>query len=208
MKIQPYIEKLNSSQAYKDFEQKHSDAFLIAGFFVLDLESGQNISQIDYYIPSQNKVAAFNMMSDGQTDVKILEMLTKKTPEKLEIATNIDLEALKGILEDEMKNRNMSEEIKKIIAIVQTVEGKKVWNVNCVLSGMEILKAHIEDSSKTVLRMEKASVLDYIKKIPMQQQAQKPKKEDIDKQLQQLDKMKEALQKEKIKLDKKQPKKK
>ncbi len=202
MKIQPVIEKLNASKTYKEFEQKHKDSFLIAGFFVLDLEAGNNISQIDYYIPSQKKVAAFNL--GKEIDMKVLEMVTNKTPEKLDSKTNIDLEEIKGILEDGMKNRSITEEIKKIIAIIQTIEGKKIWNINCVLSGMEILKAHIEDSSKTILMMERASVMDFIKKIPGAQLPQKkPTESDLDKQLEQLDKLKEVLQKEKVELDKK-----
>lgn len=194
MKIQPYIEKLNASQQFQQFKQEYSDAYLIAGFFVLDFEAGQNIHQIDYYMPKEKKVAAFSL--GEQVDMKIMDMITDKTPEKLDIKTKVDLEALKGILEDEMKNRSITEEIKKIIAVLQTVEGDKIWNINCVLSGMEILRAHIEDSSESVLRMERASVMDYIKKLPQQQVKRKPTKEELDAQLQQLDKLKETLQKE------------
>lgn len=196
MKIQPYIEKLNTSPQFKEFKQKYSDSYLIAGFFVLDFEAGQNLHQIDYYIPKEKKVAAFNL-GEGEVEFKILDMLTDKVPEKLNIKTKIDLDALKGILEDEMKNRNMTEEIRKIIAVLQTIEGDKIWNLNCVLSGMEILRAHVEDKSESVLKMERASVMDYIKKVPGQLSKKKPTKEEIDSQLQQLDKLKEALQKEK-----------
>ncbi|NCO11866.1 hypothetical protein CO038_00930 [Candidatus Pacearchaeota archaeon CG_4_9_14_0_2_um_filter_39_13] len=197
MKIQPYIEKLSNSSEFKEFEKKYGDAYLIAGFFVLDFEAGQNIHQIDYYIPGQKKVAAFSL-DNHQVDVKILDMLTDKTPEKLDIKTKIDLEAIRGILEDEMKNRSITEDIRKIIAVIQTIEGDKIWNVNCVLTGMEILKAHIEDESKSVLRMERSSIMDYVKKIPMNQSVKrKPSKKEIDAQLEQLDKLKEALQKEK-----------
>jgi len=200
--MQPYIEKLNSSQEFQQFRGEHGDSYLIAGFFVLDFEAGQNIHQIDYYIPGKKKVAAFGLDGEG-VDVRILDMLTDKTPEKLEIKTNIDLDALKGILEDEMKNRGITEGIQKIIAVIQTVEGNKIWNINCVLSGMEILKAHIEDESKSVLRMERSSVMDYIKKIPKDAMPkQKPTKKEIDSQILQLDKLKEALQKERDKLSK------
>jgi len=73
---------------------------------------------------------------------------------------------------------------------------------------MEILKAHVDDESETVLMMEKASVLDYIKKVPggaagmQQQQPKEPSKEDIDKQMEQLDKLKEVLKKEKEEIEK------
>ena len=204
MKIQPYIQKLESSIAYKKFHKDYSDAFLVAGFFVLDYESGMNVHQIDYYVPSKKKVAAFNL--DGDVEVRLLDMMQKeKIPEQLDIKTKIDLDTLKGILEDEMKNRSITESVKKCVAVIQMVNGKKLWVLNCVLSGMEILKAHVDDESKTVLKMEKSSMLDYVKKIPGQQSAvPKLSKEDLAKQIEQLDKLKEQLKKEESKIDKAQ----
>ncbi len=168
MKIQPFIEKLNSSEEYKEFKKKYSDAFLAAGFFVMDLEAKTNISQIDYYIPSEKKFAAFTL-GNKKFNVQIIKSLTEKAPEKMEIETKIDLEEIPGILEDEMKNRSITEDIKKIIAVVQNVKGKKIWNINSVLSGMDILRAHIEDTSETILKMEKTSFVEIMKKMPMDQ---------------------------------------
>lgn len=164
MKIQPYIEKLNNSEEFKKFTEQNSDAFLVAGFFILDFETKQNMHQIDYYIPSKKKVAAFTL--DEQVTLQMMELLGDKVPEKLDIQTNIDLDALQGILQDEMKNRNISEDIKKIIAVIQKVEGKKIWNLNCVLTGMELLNSHVDDETKNVLKMEKLSMMDLIRKMP------------------------------------------
>lgn len=202
MKIRPYIEKLESAKEFTNFKSKYPDAFIMAGFFVLDYEQGQNMHQIDFYLPKEKKVAAFTI--DKGVQFQILETPSKKTPEKLDIKTNIDLDALKGILEDEMKNRSISQEIKKMIAVLQCINGKKIWNVNCVLSGMEILKSHIEDESETVLKLEKISMMDIMKKIPTQElMQQKPSsKKDIQIELQKLDKIEEELEKEKSKLNK------
>ena len=165
MKIKPYVDRLNASAEYKTFQKKYSGAFMMAGFFIIDMETGKNLHQIDYYIPSEKKIAAFTI--DGGVSLQLLDMMNSRLiPEKLDIKTSTDLDALHGILEDEMKNRSMTENIKKIIAIVQTIGGKKVWNLNCILSGMGILKAHIDDESQTVLKMEKSSIMDYIKKMP------------------------------------------
>jgi len=201
MKIQPYVQKLESSQIYKKFRKDNNESFLVAGFFILDYESGVNMHQIDYYVPSKKQVAAFNL--DGEVEVRLLDMMSKeKVPEKLDLKTKVDLDALKGILEDEMKNRSITESIKKCVAVIQVVDGKKLWVLNCVLSGMEILKAHVDDNSRTVLKMERASMLDYIKKMPgigtqnQQGQQQKTSKEQLQKQIEQLDKLKEQLQKE------------
>ncbi|MEK6928321.1 MAG: hypothetical protein AABX11_07855 [Nanoarchaeota archaeon] len=222
MKIRPYVNRLNDSKEYKDFCKKHADAFLIAGFFILDLETKKNIHQIDYYVPKEKKVAAFTL--DGGVNVQLLSMVNNKVPEVLDINTNIDLDALYGILEDEMKNRNITENIQKIIAVLQNIDGKKMWNLNCVLSGMGILRAHIDDDSKTILKMEKASILDYIKKVnpadlqktlaasqgiqqsnetlnpPQASQKGKLTKAQINTELDKLNKLEEAIEAEKKKL--------
>lgn len=204
MKIQPYITKLNSSTEYKDFQKKYSDAFMVAGFFILDFEMGKNVHQIDYYIPSKKKVAAFTL--DQGINLQILETLNQKTPEKLDLATKIDLDALKGILEDEMKNRSITQDIKKIIAIIQNINGKKIWNLNCVLSGMDILRAHVEDESKTVLKMEKSSIMDYVKKMPagMMPKSKEPEtKKELEETVQKLDELQKEIEKEKAEFTKK-----
>jgi hypothetical protein len=203
MKIQPYVQKLQASEKYKKFINEHKESFVVAGFFVLDYETGMNVHQIDYYVPSKKQVAAFNL--DGEVEVRLLDMMHKeKVPEKLDLRTKVDLDAIKGILEDEMKNRNITESIKKCVAVIQMVDGKKLWVLNCVLSGMEILKAHVDDESRTVLKMERASMLDYVKKMPALPQQGQPKanKETLQKQLDQLNKLKEQLEKEKAALDK------
>ncbi|MBX4196028.1 hypothetical protein KW805_00365 [Candidatus Pacearchaeota archaeon] len=203
MKLAPYIDKLNSSASYKDFMKKYKDSFMIAGFFILDLDQGKNIHQIDYFIPSQKKIAAFTL--DGQVTVQILESMSKKAPEKMDIKTNIDLDELAGILEDEMKNRSITEEIRKVIAILQMNEGKKIWNLNCVLSGMSILRAHVDDESKTVLKMERSSIMDYMKKVSpdMLPQQQPEDKKGMEDQIGKLTKLEEQIEKEKTELQQK-----
>ncbi len=205
MKIKPYIDRLIASKEYKDFQKKNDDSFLIAGFFILDLETQKNLHQIDYYIPSQKKIAAFTV--DGGVKMQVLDLMKADiVPEKLDIKTNIDLDALPGILEDEMKNRSITEEIKKIIAIVQTIDGKKIWNLNCILSGMGILKAHVEDESQTVLKMEKSNLMDYMKKLPIGDaiKLQTPgseSKKDLKEKIKGLSKLEKELEQEKEKYE-------
>jgi len=212
MKLAPYVEKLNTSNKCKTFLGKNPDAFIVAGFFVLDFETGNNVHQIDYYVPSQKKVAAFTL--DAEVKMQIMDLISaKKIPEKLSIETEVDLDALQGILEDEMKNRGFSEKINKIIAVLQMQGGKKIWNLNCILSGMEILRAHVEDRSKTVLKMEKILLTDIIKHIPAEamglpgvpeqktREAREPTKEELKRELGKLNELEEKIeeQKEEIK---------
>ncbi|MBU0761121.1 MAG: hypothetical protein KJ600_01750 [Nanoarchaeota archaeon] len=199
MKIRPYFEKLEQSETYKNFKVKYPDSFLVAGFFVLDLEEKRNVHQIDFYVPKEKKIAAFTL--DGEITLKLLETMNDKVPEKLDLETNIDLDALQGILTDEMRNRGISEDIRKIIAVVQNIEGKRIWNLNCVLTGMEILKSHVEDESKSVLKIEKSSIMDIMKKMPTPQLLKAPEtKDEIKNEMGKLDKLEEEIEKAKSKL--------
>jgi hypothetical protein len=216
MKIKPFVDRLEQSKEYKDFRARYPKSFMIAGFFILDFESGSNVHQIDFFVPSEKKIAAFTL--DGGVSMQLLEMMNSKVPEELSLDTKIDLDALEGILLDEMHNRGMSEKIKKIIAIIQNINGKKIWNLNCVLSGMEILKSHVEDDSMTVLKIEKQSLLDIIQQIPGKKlmkvagAAEAGGEKDYGKEIENLSKIEEEIEKEKTKLKdemaKKTPKKK
>ncbi len=211
MKIGPYVDKLEKSPVFKEFRTGNPDAYVAAGFFVLDLEMGKNIHQIDFYIPSKKKVAAFTL--DGDVTLQLMDMSGKKAPEKLDMKTELDLDALPGIVRDEMHNRNMTESIQKMIAVIQNIDGKKIWNINCVLSGMEILKSHVEDASQSVLKIEKISMMDIIKQVPasmLQKQKNAEPSKDLKDELEKLDKLEKEIekQKEEIKKDlKKAPKK-
>jgi len=203
MKLQHCLDKLNKSSEYKEFKSKYKDAFMIAGFFILDLEKGINVHQLDFYLPKEKKVAAFNL--DKSVQVQILEAMNQKLPAELDLKTKIDLDTLPGVVEDEMKNRNITEEIRKIIAILQNLDGKKVWNLSCVLSGMGILKAHVDDESETILKMEKLSILDLIKKVPTSQlsglnQKGISSKEELEQEIKKLDNVESQIEKQKEKI--------
>lgn len=59
MKIEPYIKKLSVAKEYKDFMGKNPDSYVVAGFFILDFESNNNLHQIDYYIPKAEEGCSF-----------------------------------------------------------------------------------------------------------------------------------------------------
>jgi len=161
MKFEHYAKKLEESEEFAKFIRQNPEAYLCAGFFVLDLETGNHIHQIDYVLPN-NKIATF-LLDDG-VKLKISDKpIKKKLPhiEKLQIKT--DLEALQGIVEDEMKNRTVTGKIKKIIAILHILDNKLIWNLQCILDGLNIVQVHIDDEDQTILKFEKHSLMELIK---------------------------------------------
>ncbi len=163
MKIQPYIEKLNKSNEFKNFKAKNPDSYFSAGFFVLDFINKKNMHQIDYFIPEKNKIQTF-ILDDNKIISKESEVINKKIPKKIESNINLDLDILKGLVEDEMKNRTITNKIQKIIAIIENVNGKLIWNLNCIANDMGVMKVHIDDKDHSILEFEKINLFDIMRK--------------------------------------------
>ena len=167
MKLEHYLKRVEESSEYQSFIQENPEAYLCAGFFVLDFEDGKNIYQIDYYLPHSKKIATFTL--DKGVSIKLSEPLKgkfkNKKLEKLRGEIKTDLEALQGIVQDEMKNRNITQELKKIIAVLQNQEEKNIWILNCITAGLGILKVHIDDDTSSILEFEKANLFDLLRKV-------------------------------------------
>jgi len=164
MRFSHYTKRVEESKEFKVFAKKHPKSYLCAGFFVMDFEQGKDSHQIDFMMPN-GKVATFNL--DDGVKMKISELPTKlkKKLGELEKESHLDTDVLKGIVQDEMKNKMVTEEIKKIIAVFQILDGEMVWNLNCIVGGMNVLQVHIADKDGNILKFEKHSLLDFIKKI-------------------------------------------
>jgi hypothetical protein len=168
MKFEHYLKRVEESPEFKKFREEHKKAYLCAGFFVLDFENKKDIHQIDFLIPGKKKIATFTLQDGVQLKISEPMKKTKNKLEKLELKeeTKTDIDALKGIVHDEMMNRTVTGEIKKIIAVLQNKDDRKIWNLNCITGDMGILKVHIDDHSSSVLEFEKASLFDFMKMIP------------------------------------------
>ena len=163
MKFSHYLERVESSKEFKEFSKENKKVYLCAGFFVFDFEEGKDVHQVDYYIPGRKKVAAF--LLDKGLSYKFADLMNTKLPEEIKGTIKMDLDTLKGTVQDEMKNHTVTEPIMKMIAILQSIDGKKIWNLNCILGGMTLLKVHIDDSNGDILKFEKASFMDFVKKL-------------------------------------------
>ena len=65
-----------------------------------------------------------------------------------------------------MRNRNVTDEVKKIIAVLHILDNKVVWNLQCILNGLSIINVHVDDSDQSVLKFEKYSLMDIMKMMP------------------------------------------
>ncbi len=153
------LEKIEKSSAFKQFKKKHSDAYLCAGFFIIDYEQQNNQSQLDYSLKN-SKIYTF--LADNEITYKKAETIEgrkEKLPEiKKEI--KIDIQDIEKIAKERVDKK-----ILKIIAILQKLKDKQIWNLTIMTEGLGIIQIHIDSDSGEVLKLEKRKMFDFIKKV-------------------------------------------
>jgi len=165
MNFSQTLEAIEKSQEFKDFEKQHKDAYLCAGFFVLDFEQNTNQQQLDYSLKDR-KIFTF-VLSENEIAVNEAETIEGKKQKLPELSKEIkiDVEDLKEVVEKRIEEEGIHTKINKIIAILQKHEDKQIWNLTCMTEGFGILQVHIDAISGEILKFEKRSLFDFVKKV-------------------------------------------
>ena len=166
MKASHYVNEVRKSQVFKDFIKDNPKAYLCSLFCSKDFIERKTEIQVDFYSPEKKTIISFKVGKKIELipHKKSETILHKKfVPGELKDNIKMDVEELRPTLVDEMHNREMAYEIEKVLAFVNIVDGKPVWNCTGFLKGLGLLQAHVEDSSASVLFMEKKSLFDMIR---------------------------------------------
>jgi hypothetical protein len=166
MKATHYIKRVKESESFKKLMKEDPKAYLCSLFFIRDFTEKRDETQVDFYSPKIKKIVSFKVERKIERTLnKKAETMTHKKfiPKPLNEKIKMDIDEMKDTLLDEMHNREMVYDIEKILAFLNIVEGKPVWNCTGFLKGLGILQAHVEDETNTVLFMEKKSFFDLIK---------------------------------------------
>jgi len=173
MNFKDLLEKVESSKQFEDFKQKHPDSELVAGFFIRDFLSNDNKSTLDYKIDS--KVLTFSSDDQGEITMKEDKLIEDSCrPELKQIDKEIDVEVdeLKSIAGTQALDNGIASKFSKIIAVLQKYkdqeltgnEEKQIWNLTCMLEGLIILNILIDAQSGKILKFERKSMMDLVKK--------------------------------------------
>jgi hypothetical protein len=157
MKIKELVKELEEKDSYKDFKKKYPDSFLSAGFFILDFENKTENLQLNFFIPSEKKIAGFEFPFK---EFKIFEDKIEKMA-KIDLDVVIDLDDLKEFCEDIFHQNNSAMSISKIIAILKENE----WNITCMDSMLGIIRIRANSKTKEAKSFSKGSIFDIAKTI-------------------------------------------
>lgn len=146
------IKELQKFKAFKEFKKKNPRAYLASCVTIID---GKNIGdwQLDYYQPKKHKMTTFIIKDKielkGEDDIFQKE---KKEIKELHLkGMKISLEKALEILEGLRKKKYEGDSPNKIIAVLQMLEDKAVWNLTLLTTTLKILNVKLSAGNGTVL---------------------------------------------------------
>ena len=170
------LEKIESSDVFKNFKKNNPNAELCAGFFIIDFLGNDNKYSLDYKL--EEKIFTFNLDLEKNEilvqEDKLVELPQTSRYQKLEkinlSEVSIELKELKPIAETKIIDNNLKSRLQKIIAILQNYESPEkneipVWNLTCILDSLIIINIIINSKTGNVLKFEKRALSDMFRKV-------------------------------------------
>ena len=164
MTFKETLEKVESSNEFKDFKKQNENAELVAGFFIIDFISNDNKKSLDYL--SGEKIYTFDFLDNGKVKFREDELIEKTNQKLTQISKEIsvELDELKSIAGTRILDEGISAKFNKIIAILQNNKDKQVWNLTCMLDGLIIINILIDANAGEIIKFERKSMMDLIRK--------------------------------------------
>jgi hypothetical protein len=162
------LDAIKKSDEFKEFKKKNPKAEICGGFFILDYVSNDNKTSIDYLLGES--VFSFTLKDSGKVylDENRYDHLPDdpKFPKLIPIDPNISIELddLKSIAGTKKLDEGISAKFNKIIAVLQSKDGKSIWNLTCMMEELIILNILIDAKTGEIIKFERKSMMDLIKR--------------------------------------------
>jgi hypothetical protein len=168
--ISKIFEKLEKSKEYSQFKNENKEAFFCAGFFILNFKN----EVFDYSLDFRDEKELFTFKIPFSEDNANNNLILQKEPllegrkplEKLYKAEvlkiKLGLEGLKSRVEAQLLEKKISNKLNELIAVIQTIEGKLLWNITAMAEGFVIISIQIDAISGELLKFDKRNLLDFV----------------------------------------------
>src|SRR4030042_4773283 len=119
MNSQFLLEKLNSSEEFKNFKKENKGAYLCSGFFVIDLENeAGNQYHFDFFVPENEKSFSFEL----EQAVRIVPLERYgQILEEVSMKNNFDFAEIEKIISAEMEMNKIKNKMQKMIFSLQNL---------------------------------------------------------------------------------------
>jgi hypothetical protein len=157
------LEKIESSNEFKEFKKENKDAFLTAGFFVIDNEASMEVKQLDYATGTGETKELVTFILGDSIQTKREETIRKEKFHRLEIP-KVELEGALKIMQKETEQ--ITNNYAKVIAILQMLDkdGKltEIWNLTS-LAGFSMFRLHVDAMTGKIFKEENHNIMDMMK---------------------------------------------
>jgi hypothetical protein len=162
MNFQFYFEKLSKSKEFQKFVKENKDSFFCSGFFVVDKKGEDNKQNLDYFVPSINKMFSFKL--DKNVELVPVESFGETfKPEKIPDNVDFDFNEIERLIEGEMFDKKIKNKIEKLLFSLQAKDKKNYLFGTIFISGLGLLRVKIDLNEKKIVEFEKKSFFDMVK---------------------------------------------
>lgn len=162
MNFQFYFEKLMDSKDFKKFISENKDAFLCSAFFAVDKKGNDNKQNIDYFVPSLNKMYSFKI-NNGVELVPVEDFGENFKPVKIPDNVDFDFDYLEKLIEGEMFEKKITNKVEKMLWSLQEKDNKTYLLGTIFISGLALLKVRIDVDEKKIIDFEKIGFFEMMK---------------------------------------------
>lgn len=166
MKVKDLVEELESKDSFKKFKAENEGVYFAAGFFILNLEENSETIQLDYFIPGEKKIAAFEFpfgepkihgdivsVKDGKTIGADVPDMGRQTT-----TVKIDIDDLASASKEIILENDCRLVPTKIISILKD----DVWNLTCMDNMLGVVRLKINAVSGELIEFNKGSLMDFM----------------------------------------------
>jgi len=159
MNLQFYLEKLSSSEVFREFIKENPDAFFCSGFFSIDKQGSDNQQHFDFYVPRTNEMFSFKL----EDEIEKLPMENfQGVPEKI-LDVDFDLGEVERVISNEMEKKDVKSKIRKIFLSLQRNKDKHFIIGTVFISAMGLIRIDIDVSNMNIVFFEKKSFMDMVR---------------------------------------------
>ena len=115
----------------------------------------------------KDKIFTFSLNQNDEITLKedkLIETSTHPPLTPIQPTTNVELDQLKSITGTRALDEGIHSHFNKIIAVLQNHNSQQVWNLTCMLDQLQILHVLIDSNTGEIIKFEKKSMMDFIKK--------------------------------------------
>lgn len=155
------VETLRYTKEFIDYKSKHPNAYLCAGFKIID-HLGKIPWQIDFYCPDKKIITTFifdksleqketNEISPAEEEIKELNL------ENIDIDFSRTLEIIDKIIQEKYPTQKSN----KIVVILQKINGIETWNISHLTDQFNILNIYINAQTGEVIKEKLQQVISF-----------------------------------------------